>query len=467
MQLNSSNSLPFKTRILIHNSFSAIIVIVFIIIYFFYYNLIKLYRNYLNEHYLNIQSDINITFNNNINKIIRIGIYTVSLKNGGLQRFTSIFINYLDQIKLFKFYLFNRKEKEENEYIIPDNIKRIFIKDPNDINYLMKQIKKNKIDIFIYQFPKEKEIHALNNLYNYNLKDVKVIFYIHSNFFYWFYVKYFYVLDIYKEYAKSKYVVTQIPLEHNYLFKKWGINSILFDNFLTYEYNSIIPSNLSDNTILLVGRGANKLKRFSLGIQAIEYIRQEIPSIQLSIVSAIDNIDYLKYYVENLNLGFNVYFANYSSEPSIYFKTASLNYLTSISESYSLILSETKIFGIPTIIMGLNFLSMSKKGTVIIYDDYPETLAKVSIKILRNKQYKKNLSKEARKSISLLNNEKIKDEWVKLLFLVYNNYTNYTKYFNNSKNDKEKFSDILKTQVKLLKIRMSNMENTLYLSIFN
>ena len=228
---------------------------------------------------------------------------------------------------------------------------------------------------------------------------------------------------------------------------------------MTYEYNSIKESNLAEKIILLIGRANSKLKRFNLGIQAIEYIRYQIPEIKLLIVSKIDDIDFLKNYVDNLNLGFNIYFANYSSDPSIYFKTASLHYLTSISECYPLVLSETKVYGIPTIIMGLNFLSMSNNGTVIIYDDFPETLAKISIKILNNRLYLKNLAKQARESMKKINNEKIKYDWLKLLLLVYNDYSNYTKYFNNSKNNEKEFSDILRMQVNLLKNRMTNMEN--------
>jgi predicted O-linked N-acetylglucosamine transferase (SPINDLY family) len=132
------------------------------IIYLSFYKTIKLNRDYFNKLYSKIQSDINIKFNNNINKIIRIAIYTINLKDGGVQRFTSKFINIFDKIKLFHIYLFNQKEKEENEYKISDNIKRVFIKNASDINSLIKQIKKNKIDIFIYQFPIQKEIHALN-----------------------------------------------------------------------------------------------------------------------------------------------------------------------------------------------------------------------------------------------------------------------------------------------------------------
>ena len=124
-----------------------IITVIFLIIYLSYYESLLLNRDYFNKIYSKIQSDINVKFNNNINKIIRIAIYTISLQNGGLQRFTSEFINIFDKIKIFQIYLFNQKEKEENEYTISDNVKRIFIKKSNNANYLIKQIKKNKIDI--------------------------------------------------------------------------------------------------------------------------------------------------------------------------------------------------------------------------------------------------------------------------------------------------------------------------------
>jgi hypothetical protein len=157
------------------------------------------------------------------------------------------------------------------------------------------------------------------------------------------------ILNIYKEYVNSKYVISLTPFENDYLFKKWGINSILFDNFLTYEYNSTMPSNLKENKILLIGRGREKMKRFDLGIQAMEYIKDVLSDSKLMIIAKNKSLDNLINTVNNLNLNNNIEFAMYSSDPSIYFNSASLNFLTSLSESYSLSLSETKIFGIPTI----------------------------------------------------------------------------------------------------------------------
>ena len=315
-------------------------------------------------------------------------------------------------------------------------------------------IYKNKIELFIHQFPISKEIRALNNL-----KEVKTIFYIHSSFFYWFYSTYYKVLYIYEEYKNSKYIISLIPLENNYLFKKWGIKSVLFENFLAYDYNSTIPSDLSKKNILLIGRGRSIFKRFEIGIESIEYIKNQIPKVKLMIVSKVIGTEYLQNYINNLDLNNNIKIVNYTSEPSIYFKEASLHFLTSISESYSLALSETKIHGIPTIILGLDYLALAQKGTIIIYDDSPETLAKESLKILSNEIYKKKLSKKARLSMKKFNNSNLIKKWEKLLISVYNDDKNYNHYFQETKYNTKKLNHILIRQINLLKKRIPELKN--------
>ena len=115
----------------------------------------------LNENYIKIQKHLNLTFNKKIKKKIKIGIYTLGLSDAGMQRSTSLMINSFYKIKIFDIYLFTINNKEENEYLIPKYIKRFVIKN-YDINILIKQIKKNMIDILIYQFPLYDQMKKLN-----------------------------------------------------------------------------------------------------------------------------------------------------------------------------------------------------------------------------------------------------------------------------------------------------------------
>ena len=53
---------------------------------------------------------------------------------------------------------------------------------------------------------------------------------------------------------------------------------------MTYQYNSIIRSELSSNIILMFGRGNAIKKRFEIGIQTMEYIIQKIYNCELNII---------------------------------------------------------------------------------------------------------------------------------------------------------------------------------------
>ena len=124
------------------------------------------------------------------------------------------------------------------------------------------------------------------------------------------------------------------------------------------------------------------------------------------------------------------------------------------------ILCETKVFGIPNILTGLDFVVMSKGGTVIIYDDNPESIARESIKILSNYSYRKNLGEEARYSMKKYKNEITIKKWVNLILSVYKG----DEYYNilrqkNKELPLEEARNITKNQVKLINLRDPFLKN--------
>ena len=174
----------------------------------------------LNNDYLNIENRYNLK---SVKNKIKLGIITICLKNGGRSRITSLLINYLSNYELFNIYLFTKKSKQKDEYKISNNSKRILINNFMIYN-ILKEVKKKKIDVLIYQLSNYTEINSINKL-----KNLNIIFYIHQSFWYWIYKNYFDFKYLYKYYQNSKYLINLIPLENNYLFKKWGIKSILND----------------------------------------------------------------------------------------------------------------------------------------------------------------------------------------------------------------------------------------------
>lgn len=294
-----------------------------------------------------------------------------------------------------------------------------------------------------------------------NIKKIKIIIIIHCSFLTWFYFgKFSFIKNLYNEYKNSKYIVSLIPFENDFLFKKWGINSILLNNFITYDYDSIFsPSNLSSKTILMIGRADDGRKRFELGIKAMKYITEMIPECEMKIISKTIHIQNLIKLVRKLGLEKNIKFVGYTSNPSKYFKNASLNIITSSTESFSMVLCETKVYGIPNIITGINYVTPARGGVINVLDDDPKTIAKEAIKILNNEKYRKQLGYEARLSMRTFKNSLTTEKWAELIRVVYKGDKYYKKLRENNKKISEiEAISILETQLKLLKKRNSKFK---------
>jgi hypothetical protein len=106
-----------------------------------------------------------------------------------------------------------------------------------------------------------------------------------------YYNRYDFFRKYYKVYKNSEYTISLVPFENDYLFRKWGINSILISNFIAYEYNDITPSDLSSKIILMIGRGDDRIKRFDLGIKAMKNIIYASIGNTLFIYKIINNYE--------------------------------------------------------------------------------------------------------------------------------------------------------------------------------
>ena len=388
-----------------------------------------------------------------------------SLRYGGVHRVISLLVNMLSKEEFFKFYLITKFNKCDGEYNVPKNTIRISLLEKRIS--LIELIKSNQIDILVYNFYNKSQINELNKL---NI--TKILYYDHSSYFYWIYLN---ILNfnnsIYKVYKNCDYVISLIPLENDYLFKKWGINSILIDNPTTFEYDLVKPSELTNKNIIMIGRSTDPIKRYNLGIEAMEVIIKEIPECNMNIVSSPEK-NYEKL-IKNLNLEKYIRFVGFHKNIEIFLRNSSLHILPSLSEAYPMVLSEAKMFGIPSIIIGLDYLALAKGGTVIINDDNPNSIAKEAIRILKDDETRKMLGKEARKSVKKHTNNVIKKKWVKLLYSIYRGNKQNLKELSDDHDliSDEEAEKILNNQLIFLKkrrpiLKKVNLEKLKTFSLF-
>lgn len=240
------------------------------------------------------------------------------------------------------------------------------------------------------------------------------------------------------------------------------------NNFVTYEYDDITPSNLTTKNIVMIGRANDRMKRFDLGVKAMKYIVDEVPDSQMLIISNTYGAGYLVNLVKSLNISNNVKFVGYSLKPDIFFKNASLHIFPTIIECFPMVLSETKIYGIPNIISGIDYVSAAKGGVININNDDPRAIANESIKILKDFNYRKNLGKTARESMKKFRNEITARKWIELILAVYNGeyYYNKLREEDNKITEKEAINYI-QNQLNIIKVRNKKMSNVTLEDIIN
>ena len=218
----------------------------------------------------------------------------------------------------------------------------------------------------------------------------------------------------------------------------------------------------------MIGRGNEKTKRFDLGIKAMKHIVSEVSQSEMKIISSLNNIGNLLKLTKVLNLENSIKFVGYCSNPEIYFKNASLHLFPTLVESFGNVLTETKIHGIPNVLVGLDYVACSTGGTVIIYDDSPLSLANAVIKILKNKRYRKKLGRDARHSMKRFRNHLILKRWVKIILAIYKGKENYQKLRDEDNKLSEKDSiKLIHNQLNLLQRRKPKFNNISLNDILN
>ena len=359
-----------------------------------------------------------------MNNKVRIAFYVHSLSVGEIEKLTSILLNYLSKQNIFEIYLFFNEDCK-TEYKINNKIHKVKINIHSPYILRRKLIDFN-IELLLYQFNDIKDIKMLNKLNE--LKDIRTLLINYSGFLYRIYNDDLYSFNtLYKTYKDSKYIVSFISFENELLFKNWGINSIFMDVPLPVFYNNTFPSDLSSKTILMMGKGSEKMKRLDLGIKAMEYIVKVIPDCKMKIITDIYGKKKLKHLIKDLNLENNIIFEEYSLFNEKHFKNVSLHLVTSFAERSAMEICETKLYGIPNILVGLDYLSCSKGGVSILYDDNPKTIAEECINILKDEKYRKKMGKEAREIMKNYDVDSIADKWMRLILCIYLDETYYHK----------------------------------------
>lgn len=168
-----------------------------------------------------------------------------------------------------------------------------------------------------------------------------------------------------------------------------------------------------DNTLIWVGRHV-EAKQMNEALYTFKIIKDSIPNAKLLVVGGCGETKKLRKLTNNLEIYNNIEFYAERTDITDLYQRASLHILTSITESFCLVIAEAKSYRIPTVMYEIPFLELvqgENNGLIQVSRFNREELANVAINLLSDKKKLKEYSIQAIESIKPFNDNSVLKSW--------------------------------------------------------
>ena len=205
-----------------------------------------------------------------------------------------------------------------------------------------------------------------------------------------------------------------IAADDLYFYKKLGYkNATFIPNLYTFEPSESPESNLTYNNIVMLGRAHDKIKGSKYAIKAMSYIVKEVPDAHLIFASSDKNVKELENLAKNYSISQNIIFKFFPNISEIFLNSSVLMF-TSLCEAFPMAMNEGKAYGLPVVAFNIPFSMPFQTGVITVPHLDVEALAKETIKLLKDYNYRKKKGREAKLSLNRFNNNDTINLWLKL-----------------------------------------------------
>lgn len=374
------------------------------------------------KNIINNQTDEIINKNKTKEKIGIAFIYSTLYSNGIARFITVTSKNLLKTGKYNIFFITGKPYYKEFSY--EPEIKRYIAH--NNYTLIRNISKHEKIDIVVLQ-----NVLSTSVVKFYKNLGQKVICMFHGVFMSSMYSNY---LESYRSWEQfdSCDSFIFIASDDYYFYNHLGFkNAIFIPNLYTFEPSEIKNSNLTNHNIVILGRLNDLIKGVKYAIEAMQYIVKEVPDATLNLFSSDGRIQFLKNLTRDLNLTKNVIFCSNTYNLSQLFYNSSVHMYTSLSEAFPMALNEGKAYGMPVVGFKVPYSNPYKEGFIGVELFDVKGLARETIKLLKDYDYRKKKGEEAKKSLEMFKNNETVEIWGRLCdALLSNNSENYRKLQN-------------------------------------
>ena len=340
-----------------------------------------------------------------VSKKINIALINQYLYVNGIARFLTVLSDLLVKTGKYEVFLIT-EQTTEADFSYNKKVKRIEQK--KELQTLIDFDEANDIDIYILNNDLSDSIDIYHSL------GKKVIGIFHGVFLSCIFNNETEIYRLFQRITEVDSFVHVIPDDY-YIYKKFGyLHSIFIPNIYTFESSNTPSSPLTFNNILMVGRVDDTIKGAKFGILAMAEILKEVPNAKLTIVS-LDTPENLKNLSKELNIEESIYWPGFSTNISEYYLNTSVLLVTSVSESFPMVMNEGKAYGLPIVAFNIEYSPCFQSGVILVdMFDY-KAMAKETIKLLKDYKYRKKKGEESKLSLNnFFNNNGTIEMWDKL-----------------------------------------------------
>ena len=386
--------------------------------------------------------DDNDIFLNNVtlaNRKIRIAFVYSTLYANGIARFITVAANYFVKTGRYDVFIITESSSKK-EYKYDKRITRIISKNRTQTKSMTKNL---NIDFFILQ-----NVSGRNTINFYRSLGKFVVGMFHG-----LYVSSMFhgKVEGYRHWTNFDYLDAYVFIGYDdyFFYKKLGFqNEIFIPNFYTFEPNNSKVSELKTHNIVMLGRAADRIKGIIYAIQAMPLIVKEVPDAKLILLSSSYRIQFLKDLAKELGVTKSIKFNYYTEDISKVFWDSSVLMYTSLSEAFPLAMVEGKAHGLPVVAFDVACSPPYQEGIVPVDMLDVESLARETVKLLKNKEWRKKMGREAKLSLNKFNNVDTEKLWYRL----FKSLLKGKKYFRQlQKEVEEKYYDEVKARKRMEK----------------
>ena len=351
--------------------------------------------------------DEQISIKNKTKKKIKLAFNYYNLHANGIGRFIAVTANNLIKTGKYDICFITEKPPSPGEFEYDSRIKR-FVSN-NNYTIIQNITKNENIDIVVLQ-----NVLSENVARFYQRLGQKVICMFHGVFLSTIIHNIIEHYKLWNQFDSCDSFIF-IAADDYYIYKNLGFkNEIFMPNLYTFEPSEIKSSNLTNKNIVILGRLNDEIKGIIYAIQSMYYIIKEVPDAIMNLYSSDSRIQFLRNLTRDLNLTKNVIFKSSVSNVSKAFYENSIHMFTSLSEAFPMAMNEGKAHGLPIVGFEVPYSLPYQQGFIGVEMFDVKGLARETVKLLKDYNYRKKMGDIAKKSLDVFKNNETVELWGKL-----------------------------------------------------